>query len=116
MTATATSTRSTSDDDNDLLDDATENRLRLVGCDMDSDDDGVEDGYEYQSARDLNDDRYQGDPNEITPYPAKRPYPNPLFADASVDYDGDSLTLAEEQALWKYTYEATTPRADARAR
>ena len=71
----------------------------------DTDDDGVEDGYEYQSALDLNDDRYQGDPNAIQPYPAERPYPNPLFADAGVDYDGDSLTLAEEQLLWKYTYE-----------
>ena len=30
---------------------------------------------------------------------------NPLFEDAQFDYDGDSLTLAEEQALWKYTYE-----------
>ena len=28
--------------------------------------------------------------------PRKRPYPNPLFADAGVDYDGDSLTLGEE--------------------
>ena len=40
----------------------------------------------------------------MLPYPGKRPYPNPLFADANVDYDGDSLTLAEEQSLWRYTY------------
>ena len=73
-------------------------------CNSDSDSDGVEDGYEYQSARDLNDDEYQGDPNQVLPYPGKRPYPNPLFADANIDYDGDSLTLAEEQSLWRYTY------------
>ncbi len=27
--------------------------------------------------------------------------------DASVDYDGDSLTLADEQMLWRYTYEGS---------
>ena len=41
------------------------------------------------------------------PYPGKRPYPNPLFADANVDYDGDSLTLTEEYDLWVYTYSVT---------
>ena len=92
------------DDDNDLLSDDLEKSLKLDGCKVDSDGDGVEDGYEYQSARDLNDDRYQGDPNDIVPYPVKRPYPNPLFKDANLDYDGDSLTLAEEQALWRFTY------------
>ena len=35
------------------------------------------DGYEYQSARDLNDDEYE-EPNTYLPYPGKRPYPNPL--------------------------------------
>jgi len=92
------------DDDNDLLSDLSEKALGLDPCNPDTDGDGIEDGYEYQSAKDLNDDEYQGDPNQVLPYPSKRPYPNPLFADASVDYDGDSLTLAEEQALWKYTY------------
>jgi hypothetical protein len=103
------------DDDNDLLPDSLENAINatlvakyglttspLMGtCDSDSDDDGVEDGYEYQSARDLNDDEFQN-PNEYLPYPGKRPYANPLFADADVDYDGDSLTLTEEYHLWKY--------------
>jgi hypothetical protein len=92
------------DDDNDLLSDVSEKALGIDPCKLDTDGDGVEDGYEYQSAKDLNDDEYQGDPNEVLPYPGKRPYPNPLFADANVDYDGDSLTLAEEQSLWKYTY------------
>src|SRR5207245_1700292 len=35
-----------------------------------------------------------------TPYPGKRPYPNPLFADADVDYDGDGLSLGQEDLLW----------------
>src|SRR5215207_7038696 len=96
--------RDQADDDSDLLPDMLETAIGTDPCNPDTDGDGVEDGYEYQSARDLNDDEYQGDPNQVLPYPSKRPYPNPLFADASVDYDGDSLTLAEEQALWKYTY------------
>jgi hypothetical protein len=92
------------DDDNDLLADITEKAIGTDACKLDTDGDGVEDGYEYQSAKDLNDDEYQGDPNQVLPYPGKRPYPNPLFQDAKLDYDGDVLTLAEEQALWKYTY------------
>ena len=50
-------------------------------CSADTDGDGVEDGYEYQSAIDLNDDEYQ-QPNQILAYPHKMPYPNPGFADA----------------------------------
>jgi hypothetical protein len=92
------------DDDNDLLSDTLEKSLKLDSCNVDSDTDGVEDGYEYQSARDLNDDEYQGDPNEYQPYPAKRPYPNPLDGtDANTDHDGDTLTLDDEYRLWKYT-------------
>jgi hypothetical protein len=88
------------DDDNDLLTDDLEKRLRLDQCKADTDGDGVADGYEYQSARDLNDDEYQ-ELQTILPAPEKRPYPNPLFADANVDYDGDSLRLGQEYALWK---------------
>ena len=73
-------------------------------CSGDSDGDGVEDGFEFQSALDLNNDDYQH-LNYITPYPFKTPYPNPLYADANVDYDGDGLSLSEEYSLWKYTYE-----------
>ena len=91
------------DDDNDLLLDDVERGLGTNVCSADSDGDGVEDGFEWQSAKDLNDDEYQR-PNQILPYPGRRPYPNPLFADAPVDYDGDSLTLTEEQALWRYTF------------
>jgi hypothetical protein len=98
--------RDQADDDSDLLSDTLETQIGTDPCNPDTDGDGVEDGYEYQSARDLNDDEDQ-DPNTYLPYPVKRPYPNPLFKDANVDYDGDSLTLAEEQSLWKYTYEVT---------
>ncbi len=92
------------DDDNDMLSDTLETSLKLNTCSPDSDGDGVEDGYEYQSALDLNNDDYQ-EPNQVIPYPEKRPYPNPLYPDADTDYDGDGLTLAEEQALWRYTYQ-----------
>ncbi len=38
--------------------------------------------------------------------PGQAAVPEPAFRRTrSIDYDGDSLTLAEEQALWKYTYE-----------
>jgi hypothetical protein len=92
------------DDDNDMLPDTQEVALKLDQCKPDSDGDGVEDGYEYQSALDLNNDDYQ-EVNKVIPYPEKRPYPNPLYPDADVDYDGDGLSLAEEQALWRYTYQ-----------
>lgn len=70
-------------------------------CNDDSDGDGVTDFYEWRSAIDLNDDEYR-DPSKPLPlpYPVKRPYPNALFADADVDYDGDALTLKEEHDLW----------------
>ena len=98
--------RNETDSDDDLLPDTLENSIGTDFCNKDTDGDGVEDGFEFQSAQDLNDDEYQG-VNQNLPYPGPRPYPNPLFKDADVDYDGDSLTLAEEQALWKYTYSVT---------
>jgi hypothetical protein len=96
--------RDQADDDSDLLDDALEAKLMTDPCSKDSDADGVEDGYEYSSAIDLNDDEYQ-QPNTALPYPAKMPYPNPLFADdANTDFDGDGLSNLEEYKLWVYTY------------
>ena len=91
------------DDDNDLLSDTLERSLGLDECNVDSDRDGVEDGYEYQSAKDLNDDEDQ-EPNQYLPYPTKKPYPNPLDGtDADTDHDGDTLSLMDEYKLWKYT-------------
>ena len=91
------------DDDNDLLPDTLEVQIGTDPCNGDSDGDGVEDGYEYQSALDLNNDNYRTATN-VLPYPGKRPYPNPLYKDADLDYDGDGLTLGAEYGLWKYTY------------
>jgi hypothetical protein len=98
------------DDDNDLLTDEEEKRWELNGCKADTDRDGVEDGYEYQSARDLNDDEHQT-PNDYIPYPEKRPYPNALDkTDGGTDHDGDDLTLLEEYQLWKVTLANGAPR------
>lgn len=85
------------DDDNDLLTDALEVSLKLAPCSADTDGDGVEDGWEYHSALDLN--RTLGN-NQ--PYPGKRPYPNPLDGtDGGTDYDGDGITMAQEHLMWK---------------
>jgi hypothetical protein len=81
------------DDDDDLLSDDLEAKIKTDPCKADTDGDGVEDGYEYYSAIDLN--------RVNLPYPGKRPYPNALDpSDAGIDHDGDSLTLAEEYAGW----------------
>jgi hypothetical protein len=91
--------RDEADDDKDLLPDGLEQAIGTDSCNSDSDADGVPDGYEFKSAQDLNDDEDQ-QPNTYLPYPGKRPYPNALFKDSDVDYDGDTLTLGEEHALW----------------
>jgi hypothetical protein len=80
------------DDDNDLLPDSIEHEARTNPCVADSDSDKLLDGWEYMSALDLN--------TNALPYPGKRPYPNALFADAEVDYDGDGLKSWLEHALW----------------
>jgi hypothetical protein len=98
------------DDDNDLLADTLEKTLVLDACKNDTDGDRVEDGYEYQSARDLNDDEHDST-NDYIPYPEKRPYPNGLDkTDGGTDHDGDDLTLLEEFELWKVTLNAGAPR------
>ena len=51
--------RDEADDDNDLLTDTLETAIGTNPCSADTDGDGVDDGYEYQSAIDLNDDEYQ---------------------------------------------------------
>jgi hypothetical protein len=85
-------TGKSADSDGDGLSDTLEKQLHTDPCNADTDGDGVPDGYEYVSALDLN--------SKALPYPGKRPYPNPLFSDAGVDYDGDGLTLADEYAGW----------------
>ena len=83
------------DNDADGLANATEIAVKLDPCNADSDGDGMVDGYEYQSAHDLN--------GSAVPYPGKKPWPNPLDpADGNSDFDGDGLTLSQEYALWKY--------------
>ena len=82
------------DSDGDFLSNGLELALGTNPCNADSDGDGIRDGYEYQSALDLN--RTANSSAIPWPYPAKKPYPNPLFKDADVDYDGDVLTQKEE--------------------
>jgi hypothetical protein len=84
-----------SDVDGDMLPDALEVGLKTDPCKYDTDGDGVSDGYEYQSALDLN----RNANSSAIPWPSasKKPYPNPLDgSDANLDFDGDSLTLTEE--------------------
>lgn len=85
------------DYDGDLLSNSLELSIGTDPCLRDTDKDGIEDGYEYQSALDLN--HYPVNPP--LPYPGKRPYPNALDpSDPSIDYDGDGLVLREEYAAW----------------
>ena len=68
-------------------------KYALDPCKKDTDGDGIEDGWEYWSAKDLN--------AEAVPFPGKKPYPNPLDGgDTGVDFDGDSLTSKEEFNAW----------------
>jgi hypothetical protein len=96
-TGGSASCTSGTDSDHDLLSNAQEAALKLDPCNRDTDGDGVDDGYEYQSALDLN--HYVH--SSVLPYPGKRPYPNPLDpSDAQTDYDGDGLALRDEYLLW----------------
>jgi hypothetical protein len=88
-----------SDDDNDLLPDTQEQTLATDPCKPDTDGDFAEDGFEYESAVDLNETVLFGSRAPL-PYPGKRPYPNALSPDAGVDYDGDGLSQIDEQILW----------------
>jgi hypothetical protein len=92
---------SSADHDGDMLPNTLEaDTTKTDPCKADTDGDGVQDGYEYKSAVDLNNDEYE-QPNESVPYPGKRPYPNPLDpSDANTDYDGDTLVQSTEQSLW----------------
>src|SRR6187551_2572114 len=89
-------------DDGDLLSNSLEQQIGTDPCLADTDKDGMSDGWEYWSAKDLN--------VKAVPYPGKRPFPNALDpsdggaagATASLyDFDGDGLTTLEEYRAWK---------------
>jgi hypothetical protein len=93
--------RDDTDDDGDGLSDVVERTYGTDPLRSDTDGDGVDDGFEYQSAIDLN--------SAAVPYPGKRPYPNPLDrTDADLDFDQDSLTLREEYKAWVYSGKPAT--------
>jgi hypothetical protein len=91
-------------DDDDLLAKSLEQSIGTDPCLADTDKDGMSDGWEYWSAKDLN--------VKAVPYPGKRPFPNALDpsdgggagATASAyDFDGDGLSTLEEYRAWRIT-------------
>jgi hypothetical protein len=92
----------TSDSDGDGLPDNLEVSIGTNPCNKDTDSDGVIDGYEYYSAKDMN-------PNFV-PCKCKRPYPNPLDgSDTFSDFAGDGLTMARKFALWSTFFNGVFP-------
>jgi hypothetical protein len=91
-----------SDWDGDLLPNSVELKYALNPCKADTDGDGMSDGWEYWSAKDLN--------VKAVPYPGKKPFPNPLDkSDANIDFDGDSLTASVEYKLWRVSGSSFNP-------
>jgi hypothetical protein len=95
---------SDSDYDNDLLSNDLEVAIGTDPCLADTDADGMTDGWEYWSAKDLN--------VKAVPYPGKRPFPNALDPSdggapgatySKYDFDGDGLTTLEEYRAWRVT-------------
>jgi hypothetical protein len=83
------------DEDKDSLTNQLEKQVGTDPCRADTDTDGMADGWEYQSALDLN--------TRALPYPGKKPWPNPLDPeDGKYDFDGDGLSTSQEFALWQY--------------
>jgi hypothetical protein len=85
----------TGDEDKDSLSNGLEKGVGIDPCRGDTDTDGMADGWEYQSALDLN--------SRAFPYPGKKPWPNPLDpTDLNSDFDGDGLLAWQESQLWQY--------------
>jgi hypothetical protein len=83
------------DEDKDSLSNGLEKGVGTDPCRADTDTDGLSDGWEYQSALDLNSRAY--------PYPGKKPWPNALDpTDVNSDFDGDGLLAWQEFQLWQY--------------
>ena len=94
--------------DKDGLTDSVEKNIKTDPCNVDTDGDGMEDGWEYKSAYDLNrhscpEMPYPVPCSAIAPkYPIKRPYTNPLYGgDSGTDFDGDLLAAGAEHEAWK---------------
>jgi IPT/TIG domain len=91
-------------DDDDLLPNSVEQDSGTDPCLADTDKDGMSDGWEYWSAKDLN--------IKAVPYPGQRPFPNALDPSdgagpgatfSKYDFDGDGLTTLEEFRAWRIT-------------
>ena len=90
------------DFDRDLISNALEESYKTDPCNADTDGDGVEDGFEQESARDLN--------QRALPYAGKRPFANALDpSDPGHDYDGDGLSLIEEFRAWAHAPTSPPP-------
>ena len=90
------------DFDRDLISNALEESYKTDPCNADTDGDGVEDGFEQQSARDLN--------QRAVPYSGKRPFANALDpSDPGHDYDGDGLSNIEEFRAWAHAPTSPAP-------
>ena len=90
------------DFDRDLISNALEETYKTDPCNADTDGDGVEDGFEQQSARDLN--------QRAVPYSGKRPFANALDpSDSGHDYDGDGLSNGEEFKAWAHAPTSPAP-------
>jgi hypothetical protein len=93
------------DEDKDTLSNGLEKSVGTDPCRLDTDTDGLSDGWEYQSALDLNSRAY--------PYPGKKPWPNPLDpTDINSDFDGDGLLAWQEFQLWQYVGSPFGPGGD----